>query len=347
MVAMLTLIGGGAARAAYDPVAHGVTTITFSHQFAAALAKHGVEINVRDGERRGGRLVLNAQGGEIDPRLGAGTVESRGTILLKARKGKVVLREVTFKAKRAPLYAKVGGGQLKLASGARLSGRRSGFGVHFTASNLRLTAKLASRLNKKLRLGGLLHAGLPFANVTVQAQPATVHLKLQGRCSLVFNSAFASKLEQHFVSLNPIAPAELTAGPTLSFPIGPESTLAADGASGTVKLEGEAELLRLGEAQMFWRELWWEPEGGSMLSAIDVEPAPPHPGIQAQAPLLAVQGVGNVTSNPASRTIDLAGQPLALTEATAARMNEAFAGSGNAFVPGEPVGSMTLHAVAE
>jgi hypothetical protein len=348
LAAVLVLAACGTARAAYTPIAHGSTAITFSQQFSATLAKHGVKISVRGGRRHGERLVLQAEDGEIDPRLGTGTVESEGTILLQAGKRKVILRQVTFKAKRAPLYAKVGGGQLKLASGARLTSKRTGFGAEFSATNLRLTAKLASRLNKKLRLGRELHAGQLLAGVAVHTQPSTVHLKPDGRLSLAFDPAFAAKLNQLFVSLNPIAPAELTAGPMLNFPVGLESTLAPDARAGTVKLEGQAELLQLGHAQVFWRELWWEPGAGSLFAETDSEPAPPRPGVEPQAPLLDLQGSGVVNSNPSSRMIDVTGQPVALTPAAAASLNDAFTESGGGvFAAGELVGAVSLHVVAE
>jgi hypothetical protein len=347
LAAVFVLVISGTARAGYDPVARGVTKITFSHQFDATLADHGVKIRVHEGQRHGDELVLPAQGGEIDPRLGTGTVESKGAILLQAGNRKVIFRQVTFKAKRAPLYAKVGGGQLKLATGARLTSKRSGFGATFAAMDLRLTAKLATRLNKKLRLGRALHAGQPFADVAAQAQPTTVHLQPQGRFYLSVAPAFAAKLNQLFVSLNPIAPAELTAGPTLSFPVGQESTLSPDAEAGTIKLEGQAELLQLGHAQVFWRELWWEPAIRSLLAETDSEPAPPRPGAQPQAPLLDVQGNGIVTSNPSSRTIDATGQLVALTPSAAASLNDAFAESGSVFAAGETVGAVSFHAAAE
>jgi hypothetical protein len=343
LAAVFALAACGTARAAYDPIAQGSTTITFDNQFSATLAMHGVKIRVQGGQRHGKRLVLQAQGGEIDPRLGTGTVESQGTILLQAGRRKVILRQVTFKTKRAPLYAKVGGGQLKLATGARLTSKRSGFGAQFGATNLRLTAKLASRLNKKLSLGHALQAGQPLASIAAQAQPSTVHLRPGGRLSLAFDPAFATKLDQLFVSLNPIAPAELTPGPSLTLPVGLESTLDPAGASGTVKLEGQAELLQLGHAQLFWRELWLEPGIGSLLAESDTEPAPPQAGVTPQGPLLSLGSGGVMKANPAALTISLSGRSIALEAATAAALNAAFADSATpSFMAGETVGSLSL-----
>ncbi len=343
----VSLVLCSSAQALYDPLASGSTTIALARPFASLLASHGVKIEAKGGAtRKGSRIVLPASGGEFDPGLGAGTVESEGTLVLAAGKRKVILRKLLFKAKRSPLYAKVGGGQLKIATASRLRAKRDGFGERFAAAGLRLTAKLASRLNKKLRLGKALSSGQPLGSLAARAIPATVHLAQQGRLSLAVDPAFAAKLNGLFVSLNPIAPAELSSGPTLSFPVGPESTLAPDGTGGTVKLEGAAELLQLGSAQVFWREAWLEPGIASLLVEVDLQPSPPHSGRRPQGPLLALPPAA-AGSDPAARTISISGQGATLTEAAATELNEAFAEGRPSFNAGEVVGTISLAATAE
>jgi len=46
------------------------------------------------------------------------------------------LRDITVKTTHAPLVAKVGGSQLKLATSSKLADARSGFGMKFSASRL-------------------------------------------------------------------------------------------------------------------------------------------------------------------------------------------------------------------
>jgi hypothetical protein len=334
------------AQGAYDPVASGSTKISFAKGFQSLMRSHGVKLQVQGGQRRGWKVTLPASGGSVDAGAGAGTVESAGAVVFAAGNRKVILREVAFKAKRAPLYAKVGGGQLKIATGARLASRRAGFGAAFTASNLRLSAKVASRLNKKLRLGRALAAGQSLGTMRVSVQPATVHLKPEGRVYLALDPAFKAKLDRLFVSVNPIAPAELASGPTLSFPVGTEATLAPDGGSGVVKLGGQVELLQLGNAQVFWREVWLEPGPLSLLAETDVQPAPPNPGATPQAPLLSLSGLV-ANSDPKSLTISASSQDVALTAATAERLNAAFAKGTSTFGGGERVGSLLLSLRAE
>jgi hypothetical protein len=345
---MLGLSAPGGAVAAYNPVGSGSTKLVLAKPFAKLLAKNGVRIMVKEGAaKRGGAIVLPATGGKVDPGLGAGTVDNAGTVIFVHGRLRLPLRDVSFKAKRAPLYAKVGGSQLKLATASGLDDRRTGFGTTFTASGLRSTSKFVSRLAKKLRLRGVFRAGQMIGSVESVAQPSTLRLREKGRVQLAIDPAFKQKLDNLFVSVNPIAPAELAPGPVLSFPIGLESTLSPDASSGTLKLGGSAELLQLGSAQIFWREFWLQPEAGALLAESEVLPAPPHPGKQPQAPLLQLGSGGSVVSNPADRTIELSGQGVTLPAATAASLNDAFAGGSDVFVAGETVGIVSYRAVAD
>jgi hypothetical protein len=348
LVVLGTFGPGPAAEASFDPVGTGSTTIHLAQPFQKLLRDQGVKIQLAGGGRkRGADLILPAAEGEVDPTLRLGTMLSRGTITFVAGKRRLLLRSVTFKSHRTPLYAKVGGGQLKIARAARIRGSRAGFGASFTATGLRLTSKAATRLNKKLGLGQAVAAGQLLGTVKAEEVPLTVHLREQGRVNLELDAAFAKKLNDLFVSVNPIAPAELTPGPVLSLPIGPESTLAPDGSSGTLKLGGAVELLKLGEAQLFWREIWVEEAATAVVGESETLPSPPHPGKQPQGPIVSLLPPAQVLADPGTRTITITGQPLSLTAATAAALNEAFAGSGAPFAAGEAVGLLSLSSQAE
>lgn len=346
-VTAVLLVPVSLARASYDPVGAGSVKVTMSKAFAAVLASHGVKIEPKGGvQRRGRRLTFPASGGEVDPALGAGSVEAQGSITLAGRRP-VVLRQVVFKSKRSPLYAKVSGSQLKLAQGARVTSGRFGFGAKFRATGLRLSSKAASRLNKKLGLGGDARPGMLLAVVAAVAQPATVHVAEGSRVSVAIDPAFAAKLNGLFVSVNPIAPAELAPGPAVTLPIGAESILSPQASAGVLKLGGAVELLQLGSSQMFWRELWVEPASAALVAETDTEPAPPHPGPQPRGPLLALGADGAATADPASRTIELQGRSLSLTPATATLLNSAFAEGKDTFAPGERAGVLSFKVAAE
>jgi hypothetical protein len=336
------------AEASYDAVGSGSTTIELTKTFRKLLRVHGVKIQTTGGARtRGANLVLPATEGEVEPILGLGTVTSEGSIVFVAGKRRLPFRTVVFKAQRTPLYAKIGGGQLKVAKAARVRSRRDGFGASFEADLLRLTAKCATRLDKKLDLGRSIAAGQLLGTLRVKASPSTVHLREQGRVNLALDAAFAKKLNDLFVSVNPIAPAEVSGGPVLSLPIGPESTLAPDYSGGILKLGGAVELLKLGTAQLFWREFWLEPGSAALAAETETLPSPPHPGKQLQAPILSLPQGATVTADARSRAISVSGQPLVLTAVAATALNEAFAESRPVFAVGETVGSLSLSSQAE
>jgi hypothetical protein len=66
----------------------------------------------------------------------------------------------------------VGGSQLKIATSAKRSTKRSGFGAAYSARSLKLTSKLITRLNKKLRPKQPFYAGQPLGSLAANAQPA-------------------------------------------------------------------------------------------------------------------------------------------------------------------------------
>ena len=87
---------------------------------------------------------------------------------------RVPLRKIALKTKHSPLIAKVGGSQLKIATSAKLSSKREGFGTFSAAKALKLTAKVATRLNKKLRPKVPFTQGQPLGTLTANAQPRLV-----------------------------------------------------------------------------------------------------------------------------------------------------------------------------
>lgn len=340
----LALMAPPAEAVEYDPVASGATTFTLAKPFSRLLATHHVSVQARAGAKRKGQaIVLPASGGEFEPLRGTGTVESEGTIVFVAGNRKVPFRDVSFKAKASPFYAKVGGGQLKVGRAGKVGYKREGFGIGFTATGLRLSSKVATRLDKKLRLGKAIAPGQLIGTMVSRAQPATVHLLARNRVSLALDAGFVAKLNKLFVSINPVAPAELGAGPTLSFPIALESDLAPNGATGLIKTEGSVELLQLGSAQVFWRELEMEPSLATLSSEVDLEPSPPKAGKLAQAPLLSLGG-GQISSDPTARTISLAGGTATLTTPTAEQLNSSFAEGKATFTAGETVGAISYTA---
>jgi hypothetical protein len=333
-----------AALAAYDPLGSGTTKLTLDKGFARLLAAHGVKLATTAPAKRSGRAyALPVSGGALDPTEEKGEIAQEGTLVFQRGAHRVPLREIVVKTKPEPLIAKVGGGQLKLASAAKRSFARAGFGSTFTANGLRLSAKLATRLAKKLHLHGVFAEGQRLGTLRSSAQPATVAILPTGRATLTPDPAFIAKLDKLFVSLNPIAPAERSPGPIFSLPIIGGGALAPDAGGGTLRSGGSLEFLQLGAGQIFWHELWLEPGTHQVLAEADIEPAPTFPGKLGQVPVLAL-GAGTVAADPIARTIAISGAPLTLTAATAAYFNQAFAPGKEAFAPGELLGTASFSA---
>lgn len=335
-----------AARAAYDPIGGGVTRIALDKRFAAFLERAGVSVTPRAGAvKRGRTLALPVAGGHFDPTVGKGEVETQGTIVLQSPRRRVQIRKLVVKTTHAPLVARVGGTQLKVVTSTATSSKRQGFGAAFSARQLELTAKVATRLNKKLRPRQQFFEGQRIGTLTTGAQPLVASVVPSGRASLVFDAAFLAKLDRHFVSLNPIAPAERL-GPTFALPIVAGGALAPGGSSGTLRTGGEIEFLQLGAGQVFWHELWFDVGIHAAVAEVDVEPTPAFPGKLGQIPVLALGG-GMGSSDPGARAITFTGVPLVLAEGTALTFNQAFGAGEDEFSAGELMGTLSFAAEAQ
>ncbi|HEX5713852.1 MAG TPA: hypothetical protein VFX85_11105 [Solirubrobacterales bacterium] len=333
-----------AAGASYDPLASGTATLTLDRSFAAYLKANGIQLSATAPARRqGAKLTLPVSGGEWDPTTGKGSAETEGAIVFTGRK-RVPLRELVVKAKPTPLLARVGGGQLKVASSKRVMPARLGFGAKLTATKLLLTAKVATRLNKKLRPGTPFRAGQVIGRLTATVAPATVAVLPQGRAYVTPTPEIRAKLDALFVSVNPIAPAELAPGPVFSLPIGPESQIAPDGSSGTLHTTGTLEFLQLGAGQVFWAEQWLDLAARGDSAEVNLQPSPPFGGKQGRVGVLALGG-GTVSADPKTRTVSVNGASLTLSESAAGAFNEAFAqGKPPIFAAGEVLGSLSFTA---
>lgn len=325
------------AHAAYDPLGAGTVKLTLDKGFSRFLVENQVKLSAGSpAERKGRSLTLPVAGGKIDPTIGKGEVLAAGILAFKNARERVPLRNLTVKAGHAPLIAKVGGSQLKLATSPVIDSERLGFGEKFTAEKLKLTAKLATRLNKKLRPEQLFGAGQILGTLRSAAQPLTVTLLPSGKAGIDFAPAFLAKLDALFVSVNPIFPAEHVGG-SFSFPIISGGAISPEASLGTLRTGGDVEFLQLGGGQVFWHEPWLDLAAHSDSAEATVQPSPPYPGKLGRVPLLDL-GPGTAAAEPSARAIALSGAPLTLQASTAAAFNQAFAQGKAVFGAGEAVG---------
>lgn len=342
---LAVLTGASDARAAYDSVGSGVTRLSFDKGFLKLLKQHHVRLSVSaPATLAHGAVDFPVVGGKFDPTTGKGTVEHEGELWLVAGGRRISLRALKLKttAKRAPLAAKVGGSQLKLATAAGLRTARRGFGDQVRVEHLLLSAKFATRLGKKLRLRGVFRSGQPLARLTTRAQPETTAVVARGRASLTLDPAFEAKLRSLFVAVNPIFPAEHPGAFTLPIFGG---NVAPDASAGAVATQGALEFIQLGGGQVFWHEGTVGLDEHALVPEVDVEPSPPYLG---KAGPLTVAGFEPraASSDPSARTVSIAGV-LVLGAGTAATFNEVFArpqGKDAVFAAGETLGTLALTA---
>jgi hypothetical protein len=335
LLSALALPGG--AHGAYDPLGSGTTKLRLDPTFAAYLKREGIKLLPKAGaKRKGSTYLLSVSGGSLDPTIGKGEIDHAGTLVFAAAKNQVPLRQITLKTNHSPLIAKAGGGQLKVATSSRLSFKREGFEGSFTAKALALTEKIATRLNKKLRPETPFHAGQPLGTIVSKSKPQLVTIKEEGKATIVFDSAFIAKLDSHFVSLNPIFPAEHQ-GPSFSFPIALGGLLAPDGSRGTLRTAGALELLQLSGGQLFWSEPWLDLAVHSDSAEADLEPTPAFPGKVGRVGIFDFGAVPFAT-DPSTRAFSVSGMALTLSGAGAAQLNQAFGGGGAPFAAGEGIG---------
>jgi len=342
---LASLLFATSAQAAYDPLASGQAKLTLDPSLRSLLKQSQIKLSGRKGARVAGQrtATLPVSGGEADPTIEKGSWELGGELVLQAKRKAVPLTFLTINAKPTPLYAKVGGGQQKVAKAKTRSFIREGFGYGYEAKGLKLSQKTATRLDKRLDTEAF-QANQPLGSIRVASQPQTVTVLAQNRATLAFAPAFVSKLSSLFVSLNPVFPAEHQ-GPTFTFPIIAASAIAPDASQGTIRTGGEVELLQLGAGQVFWREQWLSPGEGVDLAEANLQPSPPFAGKLAQAPLFSLSLAGaQVVSDPTARTVGISNASLALQAATAAQLNQLFAQGKAVFAAGEAVGSLSLTA---
>jgi hypothetical protein len=351
MFVLLLVLGSAAsASARYDPVASGSTTITFAKPFSALLKANGVKLKAGGGATfKAGVATFPVSGGKLEPVTVVGSVEHEGVLVFQAGGHSLPLKSLTLKTTQAhsPLTAKFGGGQLKIATGATLTSKRSGFGVSSKVTQIKLSAKLAERLDRKLGLRGVFKEDQLLGSSVTVAEPETVTVKEGGRAELTLAPEFAAKLSALFVAVNPIFPAEHLGAPfTLRVTDG---QIATDASSGTLETAGSLELIQQDGGQAFIRELAPELGLGTTRSEYQFIPSPAAPGPTVTGPLLGL-GAGSVTSEPKARTIAVAGAPLPLPAASAQALNETFATpqkKTDVFQAGETLGSLSFDVQAE
>jgi hypothetical protein len=343
LAAALVLSPAPGARAAYDPIASGQTKLTLEKSFLSLLEQSGVKLSAKAPARlKAGTVSFPVSGGKFDPTTSNGVLEHEGALLFTASGRSIPVKALQLKTtqKRSPFSAKAGGSQLKLASAKELEVSRAGFGNKVKVTGLALSAKLATRLAKKLRLRGVLKEGQPLGSTLTKAQPRTVRLLGKGKVTLSLDPGFQAKLASLFVAASPIFPAERPASFTLPVAGG---EIAPNASEGRVETAGSLEFLQQGAGQAFWADASLDLAARAFSPEAELRPSPPFAGKLGP---LSVAGfsIASAAANPKQRTVSVTGS-LALEASTAQSFNELFAkpqGRDGVFVAGEAVGGLAF-----
>lgn len=337
------------ASAIYEPVSGGATRLTLSGPFGAILSQNHVKLKGTGGVTiRGAVVTFPVSGGKFDPTDSRGAVDHDGALVLSSGGRSIPMRGLMLKTTRktSPFSAKLGGSQLKLSVGARVTMVPAGFGEKVTTTALRLSGKVATRLGKKLRLPDIFAQGQLLGSAVSRVSPETLALTNTGSVAFTFSPDILAKLKALFVAVNPIFPAERP-DTTFTLPIA-GGTISPDASIGTVETKGSLELLQLGAGQVFWHEGWIDLAAPSLSAELEVQPSPPFAGKAGRLSIASLSLTGaTVTPDPALRTVTVQNASLALQPGLAQTFNETFArpqGKDNVFLAGEPLGTVSFTA---
>jgi hypothetical protein len=323
-------------------VGSGAVSIRFERSFLSFLKSDGIRVSAAAPARvNKGTVLLPVSAGLMDPTLGKSSIEAEGSFAFQSARKRVPFRAVKTKTKHSPLIAKVGGSQLKIATAGRLAAGRTGFDAKFSARSLRLTAKVATRLNKKLRPLHPFVAGQLVGSMVTNANPQTVTVLPEGKVSMELQPDFIAKLNSLLISVNPIFPAEHS-GSLFTVPVIPGGTLAPAANGGTLKTGGDLEFLQLhSNTQIFMHELWFDFALRMQTGEIDIEPSPPYRGKLGRVSIFDLSG-GSVSTDAGARTIGVSDAQLLMQPAIASAFNEAFGEGGTPFTPGETIAKLSF-----
>jgi len=349
LLALLTV--APAAQATYNPISSGTTKLALAKPFLALLKENGIKLSGSGGATlKAGTATFPVSGGKFDPTTSYGFVEHTGALFFRAGKQKVPLTSLQLKTtqKHAPFSAKFGGGQLKVASTAKLTVSRVGFGDKVQVATLKLSSKVATRLNKKLRLKNVFVAGQPIGTAVTMANPQTVAVADSGKANFVFDPGTAAKLQSLFVAVNPVFAAEHPGPFTLPLFTG---TISPTASEGTVQTLGSLEFIQQGGGQVFLREAWVELSTGAYSVELELSPSPPYGGKQGRVSVgtLSLAGAA-LSAEPIARTVGVANASISMGANLAAAFNDAFAkpqGKSDVFHAGEALGSISFTAQAQ
>ena len=219
--ALTALAAAGSASAATVEVDGGATTLELAPRTARALDELGVAVSPLSPAKSGRSGVsFPVSGGSVDPATGAGTIEHRGGLRLRAGSTRVDLRNFTVNAGSTnTIGVRVGRSNLHAfrisLSDAKVT--RSGFQTIVSGVKVSLSRRGAAALNEAFGVRAFA-GGLRIGTARVRVRPAELAFT-GGNTALALDPGTAAALAGLNVSVAPAAPATANADGSVAFPI--------------------------------------------------------------------------------------------------------------------------------
>ena len=219
---LLGLAGAPAASsAATADVAGGATTLRLSSGTARALNALGVAVTpLRPAKAGRSGVSFPVSGGSVNPATGAGTIEHRGGLRLRAGRTTVNLRNFVINAGSTnTIGVRVGNVRLHAfrigLDDAKV--RRSGVGTTVSGVKVTLSARGAAALSRAFKVTAF-KRGLRIGTASARVRPGELAFT-GGSTSLALDPGAAQALTGLGVSVAPAAPASAGDGGAIAFPI--------------------------------------------------------------------------------------------------------------------------------
>lgn len=346
------LVWAPAASATSDPLASGNADLHLKRGFKRKLNNIDVTL-VKWGNGRvkdNSVVMLNVNGGSLDPTNGQGTVENSGGFKFKYKKRTVPITEIEVNTIKNTAFAKVADARMRFAFLAGpYSYVRNGFGVDVKSTKLRLSGKAARRINNRLGMGKQmpLRGGRVMSNTWATTQPSTVTILPQNTATLAGNvgtlGKFATKGINPFTQITAIAPGVKPNLTSFNFPI-TGGALALDLSSGMLNTSGGVQIAKPAGATMQLTNIGVDFATLVALTDLTILPTPGNAGRASIADIVTTGAA--IVVDPAARTFTVTGAVANIQAVAAATLNATFPG-GSAFVAGDPFGTFSFVAQAQ
>lgn len=192
VLAVLSLVPAAGAQA--ETLETGSAQMQLNAGLAKKLKKEGVRLTaLKPAQAKGPSLTLPATEGSLEPRSGSGYLYLGGGFKWRAGKRVATLRRLLLSTEKHALVAVLDGSTIKLAELSPQRPTLTGFDLSDAVKSMKLTARGASTLNRKLGLPGVFKAGRSLGGVTASGRLEYLQVT-GGDITLTVDDAFREKL---------------------------------------------------------------------------------------------------------------------------------------------------------